>query len=160
MVIEIATVFVTAEAEADFVSGFETATQILRRQAGCRLLRWGKRVEPELAYVLEVEWDDIQDHFNFRETEDYVTFGGHFRPHLAKPPEVVSFRAARLTADWEGGMNDNPAAVAQKAVEEVRGRTHQIDDDGLDCCSVRRGRTMVGRTDPLARISYASFMTS
>ena len=91
MVIEIATLFVTAAAEADFVRGFEAAAPILRRQAGCRSLRWGKRVEPELAYVLEVEWDDIQDHFDFRETEDYAAFGGHFRAFLSKPPEVVHF---------------------------------------------------------------------
>ena len=91
MVIEIATLFVNEEAEAEFVEGFGAGTAILRRQPGCRGLRWGKRVEPELAYVLEVEWGDIQDHFNFRETEDFAAFGALFRPHLSKPPEVVHF---------------------------------------------------------------------
>ena len=91
MVIEIATLFVKPEDEAAFAAGFAKGTEILRRQPGTGALRWGKRVEPELAYVLCLEWDDIQDHFNFRETEDYKTFGGLFRDHLAKPPEVVHF---------------------------------------------------------------------
>ena len=91
MVIEIATLFVNPDAEAEFVAGFNEATPILLRQPGCKGLRWGKRVEPELAFILEVEWDDIQDHFNFRETDDFATFGTYFRPHLSKAPEVVHF---------------------------------------------------------------------
>jgi len=91
MVIEIATLFVKDEAEADFVAGFTEGVEILKRQPGCRGLRWGKRVEPELAFILEVEWGEIQDHFNFRETGDFATFGGTFRPHLSKAPEVVHF---------------------------------------------------------------------
>ena len=91
MVIEIATLYINPDVESDFVEGFTTGTEIIRRQPGCHGLRWGKRVEPELAYVLEVEWGEIQDHFNFRETEDFKTFGTHFRQHLAKAPEVVHF---------------------------------------------------------------------
>lgn len=91
MVIEIATLFVKDDAEGDFLAAFGAAADILKRQPGCQGLRWGKRVEPELAFVLEVEWDKIEDHFGFRETEDYKTFGGHFRDHLSKPPEVVHF---------------------------------------------------------------------
>lgn len=91
MVVEIATLYVRPESEADFVDGFAAGTEILLRQPGCRALRWGKRVEPELAYVLTVEWDRIQDHFDFRETEDYRVFGTKFRQFLAKPPDVVHF---------------------------------------------------------------------
>lgn len=91
MVIEIATLFVSEETEADFVAGFSAGTDIIRRQPGCHGIRWGKRVEPELAYVLEVEWGEIQDHFNFRETEDFGAFGEHFRHLLSKAPEVVHF---------------------------------------------------------------------
>lgn len=91
MVIEIATLFVKDEAESAFTASFGEAAGILTRQPGCRGLRWGKRVEPELAFVLEVEWEKIEDHFGFRETDDYKTFGGLFRDHLSKPPEVVHF---------------------------------------------------------------------
>jgi len=91
MVVEVATLFVKPEDEDAFVAGFEAGTEILRRQPGLRSLRWGKRVEPELAYVLTAEWADIQDHFDFRETDDYKTFGTRFRQFLAKPPDVVHF---------------------------------------------------------------------
>ena len=91
MVVEIATIYVKPEDEDAFVAGFGSGTEILKRQPGLRSVRWGKRVEPELAYVLTAEWDDIQDHFNFRETEDYKTFGTKFRDFLTKPPEVVHF---------------------------------------------------------------------
>tara|TARA_B100000686_G_C16458162_1_gene795685 strand:+ start:270 stop:554 length:285 start_codon:yes stop_codon:yes gene_type:complete len=91
MVIEIATLFIKTETESDFLQGFSEGVKILRRQTGCKGLRWGKRVEADLAYILEVEWVDIQDHFNFRETQDYVEFGKHFRQHLSKNPEVVHF---------------------------------------------------------------------
>ncbi|CAN0488724.1 unnamed protein product [Discosporangium mesarthrocarpum] len=94
MVIEVATLFVKDESEGDFLAGFADAAKILERQAGCRGVRWGKRVEPELAFMLEVEWDKIEDHFGFRETEDYKTFGGMFREYLSKPPEVVHFDPA------------------------------------------------------------------
>jgi len=95
MVVEIATLFVKPENEKAFVAGFGSGTEILRRQPGCNTVRWGKRVEPELAYVLTAEWNEIQDHFNFRETEDYKTFGAKFRDFLAKPPEVVHFDPRR-----------------------------------------------------------------
>ncbi len=91
MVIEIATLFVKDEAENDFAADFVEAVDILKRQPGCKGLRWGKRVEPDLAFVLEVEWNQIEDHFKFRETEDYKTFGGRFRHYLSKAPEVVHF---------------------------------------------------------------------
>ncbi len=91
MVIEVATLFVKPEDEEAFVAGFTEGTQILRRQPGVANVRWGKRVEPELAYVLTAEWNQIQDHFNFRETEDYKVFGAKFRDYLAKAPEVVHF---------------------------------------------------------------------
>ena len=91
MVIEIATLFVKDGAESDFTASFNEAAEILKRQSGCKGLRWGKRVEPELAFVLEVEWGKIEDHFGFRETDDYKTFGGLFRDYLSKPPEVVHF---------------------------------------------------------------------
>jgi heme-degrading monooxygenase HmoA len=94
MVIEIATLFVKDEAEGDFVGSFGDAAEILKRQPGCRGLRWGKRVEPDLAFVLEVEWDQIEDHFGFRETDDYKSFGALFRDFLSKPPEVVHFHPA------------------------------------------------------------------
>ncbi|CAN0549186.1 unnamed protein product [Laminaria digitata] len=94
MVIEIATLFIKDKAEADFTAHFDTAAEILKRQPGCRGLRWGKRVEPDLAYVLQVEWDRIEDHFGFRETNDYKTFGGYFRDYLSRPPEVVHFHPA------------------------------------------------------------------
>lgn len=91
MVIEVATLFVKDEAEADFVRDFTEGAEILRRQPGCKNLRWGKRVEPELAFILEVEWGEIQDHFNFREADDFATFGATFRAYLSKAPEVVHF---------------------------------------------------------------------
>lgn len=91
MVIEIATLPVKPDSEDAFVAGFETGTAILARQPGCLKVTWGKRVEPELAYVLTAEWNDIQDHFNFRETEDYKSFGGLFRDHLSDAPQVVHF---------------------------------------------------------------------
>ena len=91
MVIEIATIYVKEEAEVEFVTDFAKGLEVLNRQPGCQGLRWWKRVEPELAYVLEVEWTNIEDHFNFRGTEDYVTFGGFFRQYLSQPPEVVHF---------------------------------------------------------------------
>ncbi len=92
MVIEIATLFVKNGAEGHFTSEFTEAVEILKRQPGCNGLRWGKRVEPDLAFVLEVDWAQIEDHFHFRETEDYKTFGGYFRNHLSKAPEVVHFQ--------------------------------------------------------------------
>ena len=91
MVVEIATIYVKPEDEAAFLEGFAEGSEILRHQPGCRGLRWGKRVEPELAYMIAVEWDRIEDHFAFRESEDYKTFGSKFRDCLAKPPEVFHF---------------------------------------------------------------------
>ncbi len=91
MVVEIATIRVNPEDEAAFVDGFRSGIEILRRQPGCKGLRWGKRVEPDLAYMIAVDWDRIQDHFGFRETDDYKTFVAKFSDFLAGPPEVFHF---------------------------------------------------------------------
>ncbi len=91
MVVEVATLFVEPAEEDAFIAGFTQGVEILRRQPGVSNIRWGRRVEPELAYVLTAEWNEIQDHFNFRLTEDYKVFGTKFRDHLARAPEVVHF---------------------------------------------------------------------
>ncbi len=91
MVVEVATLHIRPDREDEFVAGFAAGAPILARQPGCLSLRWGRRVEPDLAYMLTVEWDAIEDHFRFRETKDFEVFGAKFREFLAKPPEVVHF---------------------------------------------------------------------
>lgn len=91
MTVEVATLFVNEDAEAEFTAAFTEGVEILKRQPGCQGLRWGKRVEPELAFILVVDWDRIEDHFAFRETEDYKGFGALFGEMLSKKPEVVHF---------------------------------------------------------------------
>jgi heme-degrading monooxygenase HmoA len=91
MVIEIAVLPVEQAAEADFVAGLVAGESFVSRQPGFRSMRWGRRIEPELAYVLMVEWDDVQDHYNFRETSDYVEFGTLFRQHLSGKPSAFHF---------------------------------------------------------------------
>ena len=68
MVVEVVTLYVKPEEEAAFVEGFIAGQKLVVGQPGWRSVRWGKRVEPELAYMATIDWDDIQDHFNFRKT--------------------------------------------------------------------------------------------
>ncbi|MFT5430876.1 MAG: heme-degrading monooxygenase HmoA [Myxococcota bacterium] len=91
MVIEIAVLPVEPAAEAELAAALASGSSFVKRQPGYRKMSWGRRVEPELAYVLMVEWDDIQDHYNFRETSDYVEFGTLFRQYLSGTPSVFHF---------------------------------------------------------------------
>lgn len=91
MTIEIATLPVKPENEDAFVDAMTDAVEILRRQPGCAGVSWGKRVEPDLAYVLEVTWNKIEDHFAFQKTSDRDEFLGLIRDHLADTPSLFHF---------------------------------------------------------------------
>ena len=91
MVVEVVTLLVKPDEEDTFVEGFTKGVELIRAGDGCRGLRWGKRVEPELAYMVEIEWETIEHHFEFRKTKDFEVFGGYFRPHLVEPPIIFHF---------------------------------------------------------------------
>lgn len=91
MVVEVVTLLVKPDEEQQFVEGFSKGIVLLEAGDGCHSVRWGKRVEPELAYMVEIEWETIEHHFEFRKTEDFQAFGQHFRPHLAEPPIIFHF---------------------------------------------------------------------
>ena len=91
MVIEVVTLIVKPDEEAAFVKGFTEGVKLIQAGEGCHSVRWGKRVEPELAYMVEIQWETIEHHFEYRKTEDFKTFGGSFRPHLVEPPSVFHF---------------------------------------------------------------------
>ena len=91
MVVEVVTLLVKPDEEQKFVEEFSKGIGLLEAGDGCHSVRWGKRVEPELAYMVEIEWETIEHHFEFRKTEDFKTFGQHFRSHLVEPPIIFHF---------------------------------------------------------------------
>lgn len=91
MVVEVVTLLVKPDEERKFVEGFTEGVKLIESGHGCRGVRWGKRVEPDLAYMVEIEWETLEHHFEYRKTEEFTTFGSYFRPHLVQPPVIFHF---------------------------------------------------------------------
>lgn len=97
MVLEVALIDVKPGSEADFEAGFREVRWALGDSPGCRSIRMTHGVETPTRFVLLVEWDSIDAHEGFRQSERFAIWRGGIGPHFAQPPHVEHF--ADLSAD-------------------------------------------------------------
>jgi len=91
MVLEVALIDVTAGAEASFTDGFRQGRALVEDTPGFRAFRMTQGVETPTRFVLLVEWDSVEAHQGFRDSERFGQWRAFIGPHLAGPPHVEHF---------------------------------------------------------------------
>lgn len=91
MVLEIA-MFDINEGETEaFASAYRQAREAIRDAPGCRSLRMTQGIESPVRFILLIEWDSVEDHERFRDSEAFGQWREPIGPHFAGPPLVEHF---------------------------------------------------------------------
>ncbi|MDQ1733188.1 MAG: hypothetical protein QOK10_3347 [Pseudonocardiales bacterium] len=91
MVLEVALIDVTPGAEDDFEAGYRQAKQALASSEGLRSIRMTHGIETPSRFVLLVEWDSLDAHQAFRDSDRFAVWRAGIGPHFAGPPHVEHF---------------------------------------------------------------------
>lgn len=88
MVTEIADIRVADGGGDGFLAAYREAKQQLASSDGLRSIRMTRSIETPTRFVLLVEWDSLQAHQDFRDSERFVEWRRLIGPHFASPPHV------------------------------------------------------------------------
>lgn len=91
MVLEVALIDVQAGHADDFQAAFQRVRHAVADSPGCLSLRMTHGVETPTRFVLLVEWDSIESHDGFRESDRFGVWRGGIGPHFASSPQVEHF---------------------------------------------------------------------
>ena len=92
MIIERAELPVKEGMEDEFASAMrDRALAILGSAPGCISLRFGRGVESPSTFILLIEWDSVQAHMDFRDTEAFGEFASITRDFYADAPRMEHF---------------------------------------------------------------------
>lgn len=91
MVLEVALIDVTPGSEQAFAEAYAQAKELVGDTPGCRSMRMTRGVETPTRFVLLVEWDSVEDHSVFRDSDRFPQWRALIGPHFAAPPHVEHF---------------------------------------------------------------------
>ena len=91
MVLEVALIDVTPGSEQAFAEAYAQAKELVGDTPGCRSMRMTRGVETPTRFVLLVEWDSVEDHQVFRDSDRFPQWRALIGPHFAAPPHVQHF---------------------------------------------------------------------
>jgi heme-degrading monooxygenase HmoA len=91
MVLEVALIDVQPGSEAAFEAGFREVRWAVADSPGCQSIRMTHGIETPTRFVLLVEWDSLEAHEGFRQSERFVSWRAGIGPHFAQPPHVEHF---------------------------------------------------------------------
>ena len=92
MVTELADIRVTEGAEDAFLAAYEQAVEQLASSDGLRSIRMTRSIETPTRFVLLVEWDSVEAHQGFRQSERFAEWRRLIGPHFATTPQVEHLR--------------------------------------------------------------------
>ncbi len=91
MVLELAQFSITPGSETAFEAGYRSVVGLLRESAGLLSVRMTRGVETPSRFVLLVEWESLQAHQAFRDSDRFATWRAAIGPHFAEPPQVEHY---------------------------------------------------------------------
>jgi heme-degrading monooxygenase HmoA len=91
MVLEIATFDIRSGAEEEFSAAVRAALALVAETPGHRWARMTRGVETPSRFVLIVEWDSVEAHQAFRDSDRFPRWRAAIGPHFAAPPFVEHY---------------------------------------------------------------------
>lgn len=91
MILEVALIDVVAGSEQAFEDGYRRVRSALADSPGLLSVRMTHGVESPTRFVLLVEWESLDSHQAFRDSERFAIWRSGIGPHFAGPPKVEHF---------------------------------------------------------------------
>ncbi|MCW2667609.1 MAG: Antibiotic biosynthesis monooxygenase [Frankiales bacterium] len=91
MVLEVALIDVKPGSEDAFAAAYGTARALVTDTPGCQSIRLTRGVETPTRFILLVEWESIEAHQVFRDSDRFPQWRALIGPHFAAPPHVEHF---------------------------------------------------------------------
>jgi heme-degrading monooxygenase HmoA len=91
MVLEVALVDVKPGSEEDFKAAYLKVKSALGDSDGLISIRMTHAIETPTRFVLLVEWESVEAHQAFRESDRFAIWRSGIGPHFAQPPHVEHF---------------------------------------------------------------------
>jgi heme-degrading monooxygenase HmoA len=88
MVLEVAQFDIRPGSEAAFVAGYRSVVGAVAESPGLLSLRMTQGVETPTRFVLLAEWESVEHHQAFRDSDRFVTWRGGIGQYFAGPPQV------------------------------------------------------------------------
>jgi heme-degrading monooxygenase HmoA len=88
MVLEVAQFDIRPGAEAAFEAGYRSVVGALRESAGLLSIRMTRGVEIPTRFVLLAEWDSLEAHQAFRDSDRFAIWRGGIGEYFAQPPHI------------------------------------------------------------------------
>lgn len=93
MVLEIARLKIRDDAVDAFAAGIQTGKDVIGSQPGCGSVRLLRCAEDPQQFLLFVEWEDIDRHMNFRQSEDFMRYRSTVQHTFAEEPSYLHYIA-------------------------------------------------------------------
>lgn len=91
MVLEVALLDVQPGSETAFTAAFREGRDLVAGTPGFQSFRMTQGVETPTRFVLLVEWDSVEAHQAFRDSDRFPQWRALVGPHFAAPPHVEHF---------------------------------------------------------------------
>lgn len=91
MVLEVALIDVQPGSDDAFEADYQSVKKALSDSPGLLSFRMTHGIETPTRFVLLVEWESLDAHQAFRDSDRYVTWRSGIAPHFAQPPHVEHF---------------------------------------------------------------------
>lgn len=91
MVLEVAEFDVQPGTEAAFEAGYRDVVRVLRESPGLLSVRMTHGIETPTRFVLLAEWESLQAHQAFRDSERFAVWRAGIGAYFARPPHVEHF---------------------------------------------------------------------
>ncbi|HEX8095596.1 antibiotic biosynthesis monooxygenase family protein [Jatrophihabitans sp.] len=88
MVLEVAQFDIRPGAEDAFAAGYRGVVAVLLESTGLLSIRMTRGVETPTRFVLLVEWESVQAHQAFRDSDRFAIWRGGIGQYFAQPPHV------------------------------------------------------------------------
>lgn len=92
MILELATIDIKKETNAEFESALEMAQQVISKSKGYISHQFQKCIEQNNRYVLLIRWATLEDHTKgFRESDLFKEWRALIGPYFESPPFVQHY---------------------------------------------------------------------
>jgi heme-degrading monooxygenase HmoA len=91
MVLEVALIDVQPGTEAAFEASYHQVVGALRESPGLLSARMNHGIETPTRFILLAEWESLEAHQAFRDSERYAIWRGGIGQYFAEPPRIEHF---------------------------------------------------------------------
>lgn len=92
MILEIATIDVIPGSEAEYITAFNRAKELLPKNSGYISHELRRCLEMPSRFLVMIKWQSLDDHMlGFRQSEDFLKWRALIGPFFNSPPDIKHY---------------------------------------------------------------------